>query len=249
MMDVSVDEFIATLRRSSLPTIIVEGIDDIVVYRYFEERLSRWGVSLMPVGGRQMVIDIFKRRGEFSAVKLAFVADMDFFVHSGVPADLVSDELIFTDGYSVENDVFRDGCLERLLKVEEREKFSDELAKFLRWYALALSRYLAGSSESISLHPERVLSNYDDLIVLVEGEVYPDALLQSVQDDYRKLLRGKSLMPLLVRRTNYKGRVPRHNSHALLEIVAARPGKLLNGLFNRITGALGLEVELADELF
>jgi len=247
-MDVSVDEFIATLRRSSLPTIVVEGVDDIVVYRYFEERLARWGVSLMPVGGRQMVIDIFKRRSEFAAVKLAFVADMDSFVHVGVPADLESDELIFTDGYSVENDVFRDGCLERLLRVEEKEQFTDELARFLRWYALALSRYLAGRSESISLHPEHVLSNYEELIVLAEGEAYPDALLQSVQDNYERLLRGKSLMPLLVRRTNYKGRIPRHNSHALLEIVAARPGRLLNGLFNKITSALGLEVELAGEL-
>lgn len=248
-MDISVAEYVEILKRSSLPTIVVEGVDDIVVYRYFEDRLSAWGVSLMPVGGRGAAIDIFKRREELSHLALAFVVDRDSFVHTGVPDDLNSEILIFTDGYSIENDVFRDGELFGLLRADERDGFLQELTQFLEWYALAMSRRLSGMDCPIATHPDRVFAEYESLTALGADEEYPQQLLSLIREDYQKVLRGKSLMPLLVRKTNYKGRVPRHNSHAMLEMVAARPGALLNGIYGRIVQALNLQASVQVEVF
>ena len=235
--DISIDEVMATLTRSSLPTIVVEGADDMIVYRNFEENLSSIGVSVLPVGGRENVLEIYSRRDELpSSVKISFIADQDIWVNTGIPEECQNERLLFTSGYSIENDVYIDGELWRLLHTDEVPKFDADVKAFLRWYALALSRHLQDKSETIKLHPDHVLNpnQHANLLSLRSDELYPEELHDALTCDFRKLLRGKSLMALLVRHTNYKGREPRHNSKALMEVVAKRPGPLLDSLYSRV---------------
>src|SRR5579863_8723513 len=127
----SVEEIIALLKQTSLPTIVVEGADDMIVFRRFEDRLSHLGVSVLPVGGRLNVLNIFTRRGEIPAyVKLAFIADQDTWVYTGVPKEYQHANLILTSGYSIENDVFVDGNLVSLLSRKEFGRFLAELQQF-----------------------------------------------------------------------------------------------------------------------
>lgn len=236
-LDITTDEVVSLLKRTSLPTIIVEGCDDMIVYRAIEEKLAHLGVSMLPVGGRGKVLDVFKRNNEIpKSVRVAFIADKDLWASIGIPAEYVADQLIFTEGYSIENDVFLDGELWKILKGNEPQKFEAELSEFIEWYALAINRTINGDSETISLHPDHVLcpKQRPDLIKLKEGEEYPEALREKVRNEYKKLVRGKSLISLLLRNVNYKGREPRHTDKALLESVAIRPGPLLQ----RITAAV-----------
>ena len=108
-----------------------------------------------------------------------------------------------------------------------------ELADFIEWYALALYRHLRDPTYQIALHPKQVLdlSQRPTLLALLPTETYPTELRNSVTQDYQRLLRGKSLLDLLVKNTNYKGREPRHSNSALLEAVAVRPGALLDRLY------------------
>ena len=235
--DISLDEIMATLTRSSLPTIVVEGADDMIVYRNFEENLSSIGVSVLPVGGRENVLEIYSRRDELpSSVKVSFIADQDVWVNTGIPAEYQNERLLFTNGYSIENDVYIDGELWKLLNTNEVPKFDADVREFLRWYALALSRHLLDKSETIKLHPDHVLNptQQANLLSLRTDEIYPEELHEELVSNFRRLLRGKSLMALLVRHTNYKGREPRHNSKALMEVVAKRPGPLLDSLYTRV---------------
>lgn len=234
---VSVEETIALLKKTKLPTIIVEGADDMIVYRHLEENLSAIGVSVLPVGGRKNVLDIFSRRGELpNFVKITFIADQDIWVNTGIPPEYNDDRLIFTNGYSIENDIYIDGELWKLLQKEELTKFEAEVSAFLRWYALALFRHLQSVCDAIKSHPDHVLNptHQSDLLSLRAGESYPEELHESLSKDYQRVLRGKSLMALLIRQTSYKGREPHHNSKALMEVVAKRPGPLLESMYSRV---------------
>lgn len=238
-----VDEIIATLQRTGLPTILVEGADDMIVYRRLEERLGYLGASVLPAGGRLKVLEIFRRRMEIPAkVKLAFVVDQDIWVNTGIPADYQHPHLIFTSGYSIENDVFVDGNLIDLLSSQESSRFRVELSEFVKWYSLALRRHLSDPTKPIALHPDHVLdpARRAALIAMPVGEQYPETLRVQIQADFQRLLRGKSLMALLVRNTNYKGRQPRHSEKALLEMVAVRPGALLNRVSNSVATVISV---------
>ncbi len=240
--EITVGEVIGLLKKTSLTTLVVEGSDDMIVYRRFEDSLAHVGVSVLPVGGRKKVLEVFDRRAEIPiSVRTMFIADQDTWVNTGIPVAYADQSLLFTDGYSIENDVYRDGELWNLLQVNERLAFEAELEKFIDWYALAISRHLLGAAQQISLHPDHVLNplNRPALLALQPAESYPAALKQTIQGDYGRLLRGKSLLALLLRHTNAKGRGVRHSDSGLFEMVAVRPGALLTRLRHQIEGQLG----------
>jgi len=240
--EITADEVIALLKKTSLPTLVVEGSDDMIVYRRFEDSLAHIGVSVLPVGGRTKVLEVFDRRAEIPpSVRTMFIADQDTWVNSGIPAAYSDQSLIFTDGYSIENDVYRDGELWTLLQAHERPVFEAELEEFIEWYALAVSRHLLGNAQQISLHPDHVLNpiHRPALLALQPAEQYPTALRQELNADYKRLLRGKSLLALLLKHTNAKGRGVRHSDSGLFDMVAVRPGALLIRLRQEIERHLG----------
>ncbi len=101
------DILIATIKRSALPTIFVESKDDAIIYRGFESFLGIGKIDFIQCGGRNTVLKIYERRNELSSKKIKFIADRDMWVFTSVPAEYL--EVIFTQGYSIENDLYTDG--------------------------------------------------------------------------------------------------------------------------------------------
>jgi hypothetical protein len=241
--EISVDEIVGTLQRSSLPSIVVEGSDDMIVYRRIEERLSSIDADVLPALGRDKLLKVFERRSELPCTaRVVFIADKDTWVYGGVPAEYCDQMLVLTDGYSIENDLYRDGKLESLLLEEERQVFERELKDFVSWYAIALSRHFIDKNESIKLHPHHVLDSncFSSLVSLRHGECAPQALFDKIRSDYPRLLRGKSLLDLLVRQTTSPKRKPSHNSLALLELAAVNPGPLLQKIESNVCMVLSM---------
>ncbi len=235
--DITVDEVIALLKNTSLPTLIVEGRDDMIVYRRFEDKLAHIGIDVLPVGGRLKVLEIFNRRHEIpKSVKIIFIADQDTWINSGIPSTFQDSTLLFTDGYSIENDVYRDGELWNLLQAPDMNKYQGEINSFIDWYALALSRHLANSTHPIALHHDQVLDRLQRpaLLALHPTESYPNTLRQEILSDYARMLRGKSLFALFLKHTNAKGRGARHTDSGLFEMVAVKPGTLLKELLRKV---------------
>jgi hypothetical protein len=135
---VTVDELIATLNHSSLPTLVVEGGDDLIVFRRLEDRSQNLKLSVLPVKGRSRVLSLFDRKSEIRNPKVMFAADRDLWVISTLPTRYQSSDLLLTKGYSIENDAYEDAEAQSLLTNSELNKFQTELEMFVRWYALAI---------------------------------------------------------------------------------------------------------------
>src|SRR3954451_22189130 len=96
--ELTIDEWIATLNHSSLPTLVIEGKDDAIIFRKLEEQAENLQLSVLPVGGRNMVLALFDRLADIKSEQaVVFVADRDLYVFSNVPAKYASDSMIFTD--------------------------------------------------------------------------------------------------------------------------------------------------------
>lgn len=242
----TVDEVISLLRHSDLPTIITEGRDDYVVFRRLEDDLADHSVSVLPVGCRDSVLEIFDRRDECGrGGDLAFIADKDMWVFGAIPEQYVNDRIAFSHGYSVENDVFVDGDLLGLMRDSERAAFKAELETYLEWFALAARRYLNGEPELLDVHPNRLLGDAEyraALCQLNEGEDYPSDVLDRCRSDFQELLRGKALMALATRQLSRSDRNPKHSKHALMELASVRRGPRLGATKTKVAMALGIPV-------
>jgi hypothetical protein len=132
--ELTVEEIVSLLRHSSVPTILVEGSEDVMVYRWLKQHIKPLKASAIQCGGREKLLSVYKRRNEFSHIKTAFLADQDMYVFLGIPSDY--SDIIWTAGYSIEND----------FKLKLRGKI---LFKVLSVYLNARKRVVKYKSEAL----------------------------------------------------------------------------------------------------
>lgn len=198
----TVDHLVGVLRRSQMPGIVVEGDDDVIIYRELAKRIGILEVILHPSGGRDKLLQVYKRRSEFAHVPVAFIADRDMWMFSGIESGY--DDIIWTSGYSIENDLYLDADLERLLDENETAEHQQVLDAISTWFAFAVEVYLAGNNPDLDLHCDEMVppgktelnADFCDRC----GFRIPDTeRVQQIRDKYQLLLRGKLLFQLLVR--------------------------------------------------
>jgi hypothetical protein len=236
----TVDEIVATLKHSDMPTLVVEGDDDVIVFRRLEEGTENLRLSVLQVGGRKALLQIFARIDEIGNKKLFFIADLDLWVLSGVPAEYLSNKLTFTEGYALENDAFHDTEYDKLLYPEERAIYETELSCFLRWYSLAVSRHLTDPSLGFKNNASEILNDEEhraQLMQLRDNEVYPEELFARIAAEPERIVRGKSLMQVFARRMNARLQA-KHNVHTMLEHAAIHPKQRVGKLFDAARAAL-----------
>lgn len=242
----SPEEIIATIAHSGFPTVVTEGDGDVIVLRRLEERFLAAGLTLIAAGGRDAVISVFNLRHQVAKKKVIFIADRDLWVLTSIPSKYISDQFLFTDGYSIENDMFIDGRLESLLTGTERHQFDKNLEGVCKWFALAASRHFEadgtvkdGATERLAVHPRELLDDEIHTIQLMKlepDETYPVDLYSRIQVEYRRLLRGKTLLELLVMHS----RTHKYSYDSLLNFAASREGPLLSSLFRDVAQYFGI---------
>lgn len=240
-VQITVEEAVDTLKRSSIPSVITEGLDDYIVFRRFEERFSDLGLSLMPLGGRDQVLSVFRRRTEFRQIKTAFIVDRDMWLFSGVPDEFDSPDIAVTDGYSIENDMYRDGNLYDLMDARERNQFDRDVSTLSRWFAREVEIFLSNKSHQIDMHVDRIVDHVGQIIehVAIDREHHnlDEQFAAAIEADYSRLIRGKTLMSLLSRYLSYNGRLVRHNHRNLMEIASIAGGPCMGALAEKIEAA------------
>ena len=198
----TVEQLVGVLRRAQKPNIVVEGDDDVIIYRELAKRIGVLEVVLRPSGGRDKLLQVYERRSEFSHVPVAFIADQDMWLFSGI--DPGYEDVIWTNGYSIENDLYSDAELERLLDDNETAEHQQILDSISTWFAFAVEEYLAGNAPKLDLHCDEMVppgkTELDAGFCARHGFHTPNAgRVRQIRSAYQLLLRGKQLFQLLVR--------------------------------------------------
>lgn len=218
-LNLSVDEIVETLKRSSLTSVIVEGKDDIIIYRWIEEVIGIEQVNFFPCGGRDKLLRVYDRRAEFPNLITIFVADKDAYIYSNYPAEY--SDVIWTNGYSIENDLYTGRKIESLLSLQEKTDYDISLNNFIEYYAFEVEKYLRGEACTFSHHPQQVINEQNILNnQFLESVSYTPAnknTVENLKQNYDVLIRGKSLFALLTRILSKQGRQIKHSKNSLLE--------------------------------
>jgi len=214
-------EIITYLGKTSLPTLLVEGDADAGIYRWVERQLGIFSGSILVCSGRDVLISIYKRRGTFPHGKIAWLADLDMWRYSSPPADLAG--IIFTAGYSIENDLYADSDIESLLEPAERSQHARLLGVVCRWFAFEILEYQAGRTALTASHINQVV----DFAVMDISAVFrafrsfaePDAtLVNQLVSDYKLQLRGKTLLQVIVKYLSDSRRNPKYSYGSIIEL-------------------------------
>lgn len=211
---------VGMLHNSHLPTVLVEGKDDHQIYQWVERCAGIQKANVLSVGGRETLLAVYKRRNEFAHLPVAFVADRDLCLFSGIP--LGYPDVIWTQGYSIENDLYADADLESLLDTDEVYEHQQVRDIIIEWFAFEVEEYLAGREAQVDRHCNEIVplgqTEMDQDFCTRRGFRRPsEELHQQIKDEYPLQLRGKSLFEILIRFLNAPGRGTRYSILTLHE--------------------------------
>ena len=222
----TVNRLVETLIRSQTPKIVVEGDDDIVIYRELVRRIGIIDIGLHAAGGREKLLRVYERRNEFAHVPVAFIADQDMWLFSEIPNRYKG--IIWTKGYSIENDLYAGAELERLMDASERLEHRKVLDAIVEWFAFEVEEFLAGRAPKVNIHCNQIVpqkqTQIDDEFRKSRGLRKPNPELhRQIREAYQLQLRGKLLFQLLVRFLSESNRATKHSRRGLHEIALKMP--------------------------
>ncbi len=214
-------EIISYLGKTSLPTLLVEGEDDADIYRWLEGQLGIFTGSILICSGRDTLISIYRKRSTFTHRKLAWLADLDMWRYSVPPPDLTG--IIFTTGYSIENDLYAGSDIESLLETAERSQHARLLAVACRWFAYEILESQSGRLTKCATNINRVVDfsimDISPAFVIHRGYTEPPlSLVDQLAGDYKLQLRGKTLLEVLVKYLSDSNRNPKYGYAAIVEL-------------------------------
>ena len=131
--------------------------------------------------------------------------------------------IIFTAGYSIENDLYAGSSIESLLDQAEKTQHIALLAVLCRWFAFEVSEHLLGRSAHCAKHINQVvdLNTFDLLPIFVAQRnfVEPDpGLIRQIYSSYQMQLRGKSLLELLMQFLSNSARNPKYSRASVVDM-------------------------------
>jgi hypothetical protein len=166
-------EIIEVLKRTNIPTILCEGTSDAYIYREITNRIDPSVVSFIHCGGRDTLLQVHLRKAEYAGKKVAYIADQDTLYFAGIPAQY--SDIVFTTGYSIENDLLTGASLDKLFSDQEKQQFDTAVGSILPWYAAEIHKHLSGDQYEISQHIRVLL----DIPALTLAPAYQQAAIAS----------------------------------------------------------------------
>ena len=211
-----VDNFVENLRRTDTPTVVVEGKDsaDIIEgliehLRLIEHKEHDAKVSVRHISGRDRLLAVYDRRDEFAHIlPVAFVIDQEMWLFSKIPEPY--SDIIWTDGYSLENDLYTDGDLENLIDPHETWKHQQVLNSVIRWFAFEVEEFLAGKTMGMDVELSDIVlpgqlelnENFCERHGFYEPQ---EKRVQKIKETYKRVLPGKFLFQILARFLKTRG--------------------------------------------
>lgn len=230
-------------RQTLTKYVVVEGVDDIIVYRNLISSNLDKNISVLAAGGRDKVLEVFTQLKNTPSIDNAiFIVDQDSWIISGIPEEFQHPRIIYTSGYSIENDIYIDKQLDALMQgTGVYSSFKDCLAIYLKWFALAITRFCTNAnadSEKLKIHPSNFFQSQttiDKFCALKEGENFPQELYDDLLLNYALKFRGKCLLPLAVECLGKRTDGAKYNTKTIMEEAAITGrGVHLNRIFSEV---------------
>lgn len=240
----SVDETVAYLKRTSQTTALVEGRDDQKVYRYIEDRLEDLDLDVLICEGREGLLAVHRRRNEFAGAPVVFIADQDMWYFTGIPHEYAN-SVLFTEGYSIENDLYVRDVFEALMSPEEQLRFRSLVHQLARWQAFHVEQFVKVGNCRCDAHVSQIAP--DDVLcdehLTSIGFVEPDAaVISRIVDNYPQALRGKTLFQIVLRILSATQRPSKFSRDNLIELGAKLSNPVIEALCQRTRMALATAV-------
>ena len=201
-----VGALVALFRISQLPTLVVEDASDVHIYsRWVEQHLfGTYKVDVLAAGGRENLLNLYERRNEFADLPVVFIVNRGMWLFSGIPKFYDHADIIFTQGYSIENDIYSRGGVEYLLDSAISKEYWVVRESIIRWFAIEVEEFSAGVLSEFNI-------NLDELVPKDQNELkitclrtspfhYPRArTIENIRRWYRFKLPGILLFQMLAR--------------------------------------------------
>ena len=242
----TVRELIATIERSSLVTVLVEGRDDMSIYDSFNAFGGK--VSIVQTQGRcTLLMTYIKAKEKGLLDRCVFIADSDSWIFEGVPIGY--EDVLFTTGYSIENDIVA-GC--RMIKnlLRDRGQSVFESGKYLlsRWFAFYLEQHIAHKPAKADVKPLELLDKKDNgefvervgALEKVGFQNPSEELIRDIETHFEIKFRGKNLVDYIcasfVSAHNIDARIEQYNHNQIINIAvnAETPSSYLAKLKNKL---------------
>lgn len=236
-MNLDVNEIVAMLKRTNLTSLVVEGKDDVVVWNQVELLLQDQRVSIVPTGGRDKLLQVFKEmQGVNTNKPIIYIADPDDWLIFGVPNIYNSENLFFTEGYSIENDMIYDGNLLRLIN-GSTQRYLKDIDYLAEYYALYITKKMTNFTLTslklhIADHVNKILSS--NSVEWVKTHIpdmieFSQPIIDIINIDPYMHLRGKSILQIIC---NYSP--PGYNQKTLLGMAAIQHGRKMQNIVDKI---------------
>jgi len=234
------DEIVSYLKRTQLPTVLVEGPDDLTIYRNIEDQLGQGQYDVLMCHGRDTLLEVFQRDREFRESPVIYMADLDMWLFTEVPKEY-RDGIVFTNGYSIENDIYDPAILESLMSTAERARHSNLVAELSKWFACEVERFRSHGYSLCDQNVARILTDDKLCPNFIQSYGYHEAdpdLIANIQENYSDRLRGKTLMQILVEILSESSRPSKYSRNNLLEMSSRLSSAPAKRLHDRLVAAL-----------
>lgn len=239
--NLTLEEEVATLikpAKSALRQVMiyVEGPTDVKIYRAIALQVANAAqVAFSDKGGRNSLFKLHEAlvKSEIPILRpVLFFADRDLFVFQPIPEQ--HNGIFFTNGYSIENDLFQDGesILRVKLRPQERTQLESLIVSISDWFAHEVNLLLTGQASDAKITISLQNNTFVDLSAGILTSSFlstrnystpPEDLHRSIFENYSRLLRGKFLFDVLV--MLFKSRETEdlklsHESHLWIDCIA-----------------------------
>lgn len=230
------NEIISSIKKSSIPTICVEGVQDKAALRLVQNLIGIRG-SILCCNGRTNLFAVWERRAEFADKKVVFMADKDLFVFKKIPSEYQG--IIFTDGYSLENDILATERWKSLLTSDDTPVFSSAIEMSLNYYWNECKKHIKHGHQPVWVSAHRLLADHKSGSYSKVLGYEACCIYNKIAGKPFKYLRGKNLLECIHASLSHDNRATKYSPAHIIEI-STRPkvGKHLNSILKQINKKL-----------
>jgi len=220
---------IATLKRSDLKTVLIEGKDDKLIYNQIEEQLEDIDINILPCNGRSALLKVYEEKDNIDA-ELLFICDSDLWVFD--EEKLNRQDLISTEGYSIENELYQDGysIIEKLLTKDELERKEELIKNICHWFSFEVEKYLENRSRDCKFSDVSILNKtimaknsyrFCEEFLIARGFEEPNMTLKNdIIENYSTKLRGKYIFQVFEKIFQERGKgAIRYRTEQLFDMI------------------------------